>query len=183
MHLILSIFVFVSSAFSEDSTEMDEEVDAFIGEQKGQATAKPTAAPNAFNPTITAFGDMLWSVGLDAGDVSPASTPWLRSLELDLRADVDPFAKAVATVAIEQEDPLAASGHADDVHGDGRSFTIVPEEVYIDLVGLPAGLSARVGQFLLPLGVTNRMHPHDYPWPQAPMPFQAVTGSVTSVLS
>jgi hypothetical protein len=165
------LLLLLSPALADEASDMDKEVDEFIGEQKVKEAPKAAPAANAFNPRLTAFGDMLWSVGLDDGEVHPASTPWLRSLEVDLRADVDPFAKAVGTLAIEQGDPLAV-----DTHGHGPGFEVVPEEVYVDLVALPAGLSARVGQFLLPLGVTNRMHPHDYPWPHAPVPFQAVIG-------
>jgi hypothetical protein len=46
----------------------------------------------------------------------------------------------------------------------------------VDLVALPAHLSARIGQQLLPFGVTNRMHPHDWPWPDMPLPFAELIG-------
>jgi len=71
---------------------------ALLAEAEALANTAPPAPPpaskNAFNPSITAFGDMIGTLGLDDGEVMPGSGPWLRSLELDLRADVDPFAKA-----------------------------------------------------------------------------------------
>jgi len=158
---------------------MDLDIAQFLGESDASTLSAPpppapTAPnnPNAFNPRITAFGDILTSVGIDKAGVMPGSGPWVRSFEMDIRADVDPFAKAVAVVAVGQEPPPLAGG----VDPEG-GFSIAPEELYLDLVSLPAGISARVGQFKLPFGLTNRMHPHDWPWPDAPMPFVNTLGS------
>lgn len=121
------------------------------------------AAPswNALNPGITAFGDLVGQVGVVDGAVTPGSTLYLRSLEVQLRADVDPFAKADAVVAWEQEAPPLEGG-------PGEGFGSEPEEAYIDLVALPWRLSARLGKFRQPFGLMNRMHPHDLPWTDAP---------------
>ncbi len=175
------------SETSQPDADIQAEVDAFLAEAPA-ASASETATPvvNAFNPSITAFGDVLYSAGLHDGALNPTSTPWVRSLELDVRADVDPFAKAVAVIAIEQHDPLVlGDGHdhhdhdeetPTDTEDDHEGFSTSPEEVYIDLVALPAHLSARVGQQLLPFGLTNRMHPHDWPWPDMPLPFATLIG-------
>ncbi len=151
----------------------------------------PTRAPNVFNPQITAFGDLLGTWGFEDAELDPASGLWLRSLELDLQADVDPFARAVAVMAMEQEPPVGgahadeeAEGQADtpgaadsDEEADSHAaFAVVPEEVYIDLVSLPGGFSGRVGAFKQPFGIANRAHPHDYPWSDAPAPIQAALG-------
>lgn len=119
------------------------------------------AAVNAFNPGITAFGDMVAQSGVIGGELAPGSTVYLRSLELQLRADVDPFAKADAVIAFEQEAPPLDGG-------PGEGFGAEPEEVYIDLVAMPGGFSARVGKFKIPFGLINRIHPHDLPWTDAP---------------
>lgn len=165
-----------------------DDIAAFLGEDASPTTAPPApppvpaAAPNVFNPRITAFGDFLTTIGIDDEGVMPGSGPWLRSLELDLRADVDPFAKAVAVIALHQEAPELEHHEEEDeadaeeeAHAHG-SFEIAPEEVYIDLVSLPGGLSSRIGQQKLPFGLTNRMHPHDWAWPDAPLPFEAIMG-------
>jgi hypothetical protein len=171
----------------ETAEDLQAEVDAFLGAEPPVASPPVAAAPNALNPRITAFGDVFYSASMHDGEVNPMSTFWLRSLEFDVRADVDPFAKAVAVLAFEQDDPVGEhDAHEDeespedeeDHEGDAHAsaYHVVPEEVYIDLVALPAQLSARVGQQLLPFGVTNRMHPHDWPWPDMPLPFATLVG-------
>ena len=137
--------------------------------------------PNGFNPSLTAFGDLHTTAGFHDGEVMTGSGPWLRSLELDVRSAVDPFADAVAVIAIEQGPPidLAPSddheGHdhedegEQDAHAGHDEVEVHAEEVYVDFVALPKGLSARVGAFLQPFGVTNRSHPHDWPWPDTPL--------------
>lgn len=119
------------------------------------------AAVNAFNPGITAFGDLVGQLGVDDAGVMPGSTMFLRSLELELRADVDPFAKADAVIAFEQEAPDLAGGASE-------GFGAEPEEVYLELVSLPGRLSGRVGKFKAPFGIINRTHPHDLPWVDVP---------------
>lgn len=167
--------------------DLDDEIASFLDAEPPAASAAPpptppAAAPNVFNPKITAFGDLLTTVGVDGEGVMPGSGPWLRSFELDIQADVDPFAKAVAVVALHQEPPELEPDHAaeaeeEEEHAHGAaSFEVAPEEVYIDLVSLPGGLSSRIGQQKLPFGLTNRMHPHDWAWPDVPLPFEAVMG-------
>ena len=137
--------------------------------------------PNGFNPSLTAFGDLHTTAGFHDGEVMTGSGPWLRSLELDVRSAVDPFADAVAVIAIEQGPPIdlgpsddhEGHDHEDegeqDAHAGHDEVEVHAEEVYVDFVALPKGLSARVGAFLQPFGVTNRSHPHDWPWPDTPL--------------
>ncbi len=119
------------------------------------------ASFNALNPGITAYGDLVGQAGIVDGGLSRGSTLYLRSLELELRADVDPYAKADAVIAWEQEPPPLEGG-------PGEGFGSEPEEVYVDLVALPLRLSARIGKFRVPFGLVNRSHPHDLPWVDAP---------------
>lgn len=146
-----------------------EEQDALLRDAEAAVAAAPPPPPqgggaspwNALNPGITAFGDIVGQVGLADGAVMPGSTMYLRSLELQLRADVDPYAKADAVIAWEQEAPPLQGG-------PGEGFGSEPEEAYLDLVALPWRLSAKVGKFRQPFGIMNRMHPHDLPWTDAP---------------
>jgi hypothetical protein len=156
--------------------------DALLAEAEALASETPPPPPpppsskNVFNPALTAFGDAIGTVGIQDGAILPGSGPWLRSLELDLRSDVDPFAKAVAVIALEQEPPYAQD-EGEPPAGEGHaSFAVVPEEVYVDFVALPGGLSARVGQFRQPFGVTNKSHPHDLPWTDIPLPITEFLG-------
>lgn len=168
--------------------EVDQErQDAILREAEALAASAPPPPPppptsaSAFNPGITAFGDVLATVGARGGEVLPGSGPWIRSLELDLRASVDPFANAVAVLAVEQEgpdfappDPLGTP--ATDADAEPPEFGVAAEELYLDFVSFPAGFSLRAGGFRQPFGITNRAHPHDYPWPDVPLPLVALLG-------
>jgi hypothetical protein len=143
------------AAFMRDA----EALAAPAGPPPQQASAR--ASWNAMNPGITAFGDLVGQIGVSPDGVMPGSTVYLRSLELQLRADVDPFAKADAVIAFEQEAPPLDGGPSE-------GFGAEPEEVYLDLVALPWRLSARVGKFKAPFGIINRTHPHDLPWTDVP---------------
>jgi hypothetical protein len=113
------------------------------------------------NPGITAFGDLVGQLGVDGDGVMPGSTMYLRSAELEFRADVDPFAKADAVISFEQESPPLAGGPS-------SGFEVGPEEAYVDLVSLPAHLTAKIGKFKVPFGAIGRTHPHDLPWTDVP---------------
>jgi hypothetical protein len=79
----------------------------------------------------------------------------LRSLELDLRADIDPFAKAVAIIALHEHEP--------------GEYAVDVEEAYVTLETLPWGLRAKIGRYLASMGVLNMMHPHDFPQTTTPL--------------
>jgi hypothetical protein len=144
------------------------EADDLVREAEALAAASeppPTPpAPSLFplNPALTAFGDVIGQLGVNDAGVQPGSTMYLRSLELDIRAAVDPFGKAAVVLAFEQEAPPI------DGSEPGEGFGAGPEEVYVDLVALPWRLSARVGKFKQPFGLVNRTHPHDLPWTDVP---------------
>jgi hypothetical protein len=109
---------------------------------------------NALNPRITAFGDFVgrWSVGShelieDGRNVDDRVA--LREVELDLRADVDPYAKAVLILALEEHEP--------------GTYEIDVEEGYVTLETLPWGFHAQIGRFRVPFGRMNALHGHDLP--------------------
>lgn len=136
-------------------------------EELAAANPPPPPSPGApsmfpLNPGITAFGDVIGQLGVNDEGVMPGSTMYLRSLELDIRTQVDPFAKAAAVIAFEQEAPPLDGSEA------AGAFEGGPEEVYLDLVALPWHLSGRVGKFKQPFGLMNRTHPHDLPWVDVP---------------
>ena len=143
-------------------SDLLKEAEALASPTTASAAPPPARATfNAMNPGITAFGDVVGQVGLGPDGVSPGSTMYLRAVELQFRADVDPFAKADLVLAFEQEAPPLDGG-------PGEGFGAEPEEAYIELVALPARLSAKVGKFKAPFGVINRTHTHDLPWIDGP---------------
>ncbi len=157
--------LFVRAAVADDvQDELLREAEALAATPSPAPPAQAPAAAsfNALNPGITAFGDVVGQLGYGPPGVLPGSTLYLRSVELEFRAAVDPFAKAGAVISFEQEAPPLAGG-------PGEGFGAGPEEAYIDLVALPARLSARIGKFKQPFGIINRMHAHDLPWTDAPL--------------
>lgn len=146
------------------------------GEEDGPPAPPPAPAPapNVFNPTITAFGN-----GVGRWDDRPVLTEgggrvdrrfWLREVEMDLRAAVDPFADALAIVSLEAESPAA--------------YEATVEEGYVTIKSLPLplmerpplGLKIRVGRFYTDTGRVNRLHTHDLPWPYRPLPAREFLG-------
>jgi hypothetical protein len=118
---------------------------------------------NAFNPRLTVFGDILgrWSVSSaelveDGRNVDDRIS--LREVELDLRADIDPFSKGVLILAFEEV--------------DAGEYEATIEEGYLTLETLPFGFRAQAGRYRLPFGQVNRLHTHDLP--QATTPYALV---------
>ncbi|MGH2567089.1 MAG: hypothetical protein ACRDGA_02035 [Bacteroidota bacterium] len=134
-------------------------------EKKIDAIARATA-PVVFNPRTTAFINFAArrddrSTLDEAGETEISNRPYLRSVEVDLRAPVDPYAEAVVILAVEEE--------------PGEGFGVEPEEAYGLLKRLPIlesaplGLKVRLGKFRAPLGINNRLHMHDLPWTTRPL--------------
>lgn len=122
---------------------------------------------NAFNPRITVFGDVLGRVSASSADtieeidgeqVNLDDRIALREVELDLRADIDAYAKGVLVLAAHEEAP--------------GEFHFEIEEGYLTLETLPWGFHAQLGRFRVPFGQTNRLHAHDLP--QATRPYAQV---------
>ncbi|HEX9614825.1 MAG TPA: hypothetical protein VGA55_04940, partial [Bacteroidota bacterium] len=157
-----------AESLSNDSVEiLEERVEQRFAEleRKIQSIAGSTAQA-AFNPRTTAFINIAGradsrTVLDESGLIEIDNRAFLRGLELDFRSAVDPYAEAVAIVAIESE--------------AGAEFAAHPEEVYALIKRLPIlesapwGLKLKVGKFRAPFGVNNRLHLHDLPWTTRPL--------------
>jgi hypothetical protein len=119
--------------------------------------SKPASFLAALNPALTVFADAIY-LGVDGKLTAPdeAGNPVdvgdrfaLREVELDLRADIDPRAKGVLVVALEEELP--------------EEYAITIEEGYAAFTALPYNLHARAGRMRTAFGVMNRLHKHDLP--------------------
>ncbi len=180
-------------AGSEDATEalrqeleiLKLQLDA-LAEAVPEPAPGPAVAPNVFNPRITGFIDLMGSVGIADHGVSPAFD--VRAFELDLRADIDPFAKAVVVLGF--ENPLAHAiehaaheGEHEDEHEDededededdhgaeevAEAWLSIVEEANISFVALPAHLFLELGLVRVDFGGLNRLHLHDLPHPDLP---------------
>jgi hypothetical protein len=146
------------------SAELEAEDDGPLDTQLLEAFGSIANRLNAFNPRITVFGDFLGRVSAgtaelvetdDNGDeFNLDDRASLREVELDLRADIDPYAKGVFILALEEE------------FGE---YHATVEEGYVVFEALPFGFRAKVGRFRVPFGRINRLHTHDLP--QATRPY------------
>ncbi len=142
-------------------------------ENKIGAVSRSTASI-VFNPRTTAFinfaarGDDK-AVFDERGVAKIDNRPFLRTVELDFRAPVDPYAEAVVILALEDE--------------AGTGFAIDPEEAYGLIKRLPIletaplGMKLKIGKFRAPLGVNNKLHMHDLPWTTRPLVISRYLGT------
>ncbi len=133
----------------------------------------PAAAPqNVFNPRITGFIDLVGALSIEGEELHPSFD--VRAFELDFRADIDPFAKAVVVLGFENPLMHAAEGHADEAFAGeedpehvaeaiGEAWLSVVEEANISFVALPAHLLLELGLVRVDFGGLNRAHLHDVP--------------------
>lgn len=158
----------------DDVRGANEDLQSELADLKAQQAAnKPPASLNALNPQITAFFN--GAMRLDDRPVATPSgvaiddRPFLRTAEFDFRAAVDPYADAVAILALE------------DQAGDG--FEAELEEGYVILKRLPIleaaplGLKLKLGRYRAPIGNVNRLHMHDLPWTTRPLPISRLLGT------
>ncbi len=145
-----------------------------VGDLKAKlAAAKPPTSPSVFNPAITAF--LNGAVRTDDRKVLAASgariddRPFLRTAEVDFRAAADPYADAVAILAIEDE---AGEGFAADLE---EGYVIVKQIPVLDKA--PLGLKLKLGRYRAPIGNVNRLHMHDLPWTTRPLAISRLLGS------
>ncbi|MEZ4359196.1 MAG: hypothetical protein R3B48_03375 [Kofleriaceae bacterium] len=158
----------------EDLRGENEDLRSELADVKAQHLANRPAAPlNALNPQITAFLNGAMRLDdrpvLTPGGIAINERAFLRTAEFDFRAAVDPYADAVAILAIEDE--------------AGEGFGAELEEAYLVLKRLPLlesaplGLKLKIGRFRAPLGSANRLHLHDLPWTTRPLAISRLLGS------
>jgi hypothetical protein len=142
-------------------------------ENKIDAVAR-ASAPVVLNPRTTAFinfaarGDNR-SV-FDAKQQSEISNrPFLRTVELELRNPVDPYAEAIAIISLEDEAGQGYSIDAEEAYGLIKRVPI--------LESAPLGLKMKIGKFRAPFGVNNKIHMHDLPWTTRPLVVAAFLGT------
>ncbi|MGE0711534.1 MAG: hypothetical protein AB7N76_30125 [Planctomycetota bacterium] len=149
-----------SARLRKDADRFVEEEDDPLQQQLLDAFTSIANRLNAFNPRLTVIGDVL-------GRLSGSSRQFvqdgqnkddriaLREMELDLRADIDPYSKGVLVLSAEE----VSNGQ----------YELGIEEGYITLETLPLGFRGRIGKFRMPFGRVNALHTHDLP--QAYLPY------------
>jgi hypothetical protein len=124
----------------------------------------------ALNPEISVTGDVFGHVNQD--DVRQDNFI-AREFEISFISNLDPFSRAKIFVArhVEGGEFAPFQGHEEE---EGEGFTV--EEGYIEWVGLPAGLSVKLGRFQQEFGRLNRWHSHALPFQTRSLPHLAFVG-------
>jgi hypothetical protein len=113
----------------------------------------------ALNPEISLNADVFGQIA--EGD-SRHDNFFAREFEISLISNLDPFSRAKIFVSRHvaggELEPFPEEGEEEH----GGEFSI--EEGYVEWVGLPAGLSLKLGRFQQQFGQLNRWHSHALPW-------------------
>jgi hypothetical protein len=182
MRTRVSYLVLIAAAFAATPTRAQEEDPELKklrdeAEKETQQEKKPGALDkalttvsenlNAFNPRLVVATDLLGRLAVNHYKTLEGGKPiddrfQLREAELDFRADIDPYAKGVAIIAVAETDP--------------GQFAVDVEEGYFTLETLPAGLKLKAGRFRVPFGRMNALHTHDLPQSTRPYMIQDLFG-------
>ncbi|MEO7734381.1 MAG: hypothetical protein ABIY55_25720 [Kofleriaceae bacterium] len=158
----------------EDVKGANEDLKSELADLKAQqAASKPPTSLNALNPQITAF--INGAMRIDSKQVvTPTGVaiddrPFLRTAEFDFRAAVDPYADAVAILALEDE---AGTGFGADLE---EGYVVIKRLPILE--SAPLGLKLKLGRFRAPIGAINQMHMHDMPWTTRPLAISRFLGT------
>ncbi len=157
-------------AIQDQGDEMDrmgERLEKMLAglENKIDAISR-ASAPVVSNPRTTAFinfaarGDDRPVIDA-SGDHPIDNRAFVRTVEIELRAPVDPYAEAITVISLENE--------------AGKEYGIDAEEAYGLIKRLPIfesaplGMKLKIGKFRPAIGTNNKIHLHDLPWTTRPL--------------
>ena len=137
----------------EQLKDLNAKVDQVVEAQK-------KSLPGEFNPAIGLVGDTVFSYRSKGSDQTGTDRPggfdvWQRSVELNVAASVDPFAKAYAVINASAD---AATGEA----------TMGIEEAALQTTSLPGNLELKAGRFFGEFGRLGYIHDHELPFVNRP---------------
>jgi len=172
----------------EQFRQLQRQIDKLETKKIQEVEAKANAALDAskktfasqFNPAISLGIDTIGSYKSNAQGFNPGNGPQagarinntrpagadfnLRSAELFISADVDPFTRAYATI----------NASADAANND--EATLAVEEAAIVTTRLPYNLTVRGGRFFADFGTLPHRHDHDLPFVDRPPSIAAFVG-------
>ncbi len=180
MKLFPPLLIIISISLHADQIDS---LQAQIDQLKEQVNTRQERA-STFNPGITVFGNLFGCLGGADDEVEHdhgaegheghhhgAACPnslWLREVELDFRASVDPWADAVLILSLEQEQPGIFSAEVEEGYVTLRQLPVIN--------AAPLGLKLKAGRFLTSFGRFNKIHLHDLPQPTLPFIMTAFFG-------
>ena len=117
--------------------------------------------PSEFNPSIGFVGETIFSYTSKPSDQTGSERPggldvYQRSMELNLAASVDPFAKAYAVI----------NASADAQTGEAN---VEVEEAALQTTSLPWNLELKAGRFFGEFGRLSYIHDHELPFVNRPL--------------
>ena len=138
----------------EQLKDLNEKVDTV-------AEAQKKILPSEFNPAIGVVGETVFSYRSKGSDETGSDRPggfdvFQRSVELNVAASVDPFAKGYAVINASAD---AATGEA----------TLGIEEAALQTTSLPGNLELKAGRFFGEFGRLGYIHDHELPFVNRPL--------------
>ena len=124
----------------------------------------------ALNPEISVTGDVFGHLNQD--DVREDNF-FAREFEVSLVSNLDPYSRAKIFLSRHSEGGEFTPFPGEGEHPD-EGFAI--EEGYVEWVGLPVGLSLKLGRFQQQFGQLNRWHSHALPFQSRSLPHLAFVG-------
>ena len=140
--------------------ELNDKVDSVV-------EAQTKTRPNEFNPSIGVVGETVFSHRSGGSDTTGADRPggfdvFQRSVELNVAASVDPFAKGY----------IVANASADSA----GEATFGIEEAALQTTSLPWNLELKAGRFFGEFGRLSYIHDHELPFVNRPLALDQYVG-------
>lgn len=151
----------VPAQTAEQIHELNQKVDAVV-------EAQTKTLPSEFNPAIGLVGETIFSYRSKGSEATGADRPggfdvFQRSVELNVAASVDPFAKGY----------VVANASADAATGEA-TFGI--EEAALQTTSLPWNLELKAGRFFGEFGRLSYIHDHELPFVNRPLALNLYVG-------
>jgi hypothetical protein len=147
--------------------ELDEKVKEVVEAQKKNILS-------IFNPAIGFVGESIFSYNTKGSNETGSGRPggfdvFQRTMELDLAASVDPFARGYVVI----------NGSADPVTGESN---LTVEEAAIQTTSLPWNLTLKAGQFFGEYGRLSYIHDHELPFVNRPLVLDQYVGGESKTI-
>ena len=152
----------VAAAAQTAATDQVQQEVEELKEQVGSvAEAQQKKLPSEFNPAIGLVGETIFSYRSQGSKATGSDRPGgfdvnQRSVELNIAASVDPFAKGYAVI----------NASADPITGEATAGV---EEAAIQTTSLPCNLELKAGRFFGEFGRLAYIHDHELPFVNRPL--------------
>ncbi len=144
-----------------DNTASKAEVEELKQKVESVSQAQKKTLMSEFNPAIGVVGESVMSYRSEGSQPTGSDRPGgfdfnQRSMELNMSASVDPFAKGYAVV----------NASADSATGE---MTLRVEEAALQTTSLPGNLELKAGRFFAEFGRLAYIHDHELPFVNRPL--------------